>query len=36
MRPGEYRPNIYAMGLLSIDAGRIFDPGMQIMYMFWP
>lgn len=35
-RSGEFRPNIYAMSLISIDVAGMFEPGMQLMYMFWP
>ena len=34
-RPGEYRPNIYSLNLLTIDMGEIFEPGVQFMYLWW-
>lgn len=34
-RPGEFRPNIYAVNLVSIDAAGMFEPGVQFLYV-WP
>lgn len=33
-RPGEFRPNIYAMNLISIDAAGMFEPGVQFLYVW--
>jgi protease-4 len=33
-RPGEYKDNIYSR--FSIDLGRMMDPGVQFMYVWWP
>lgn len=34
-RPGEFRPNVYAMSFINIDAG-LFEPGVQFMYLWAP
>lgn len=36
LRPGEYRPNIYSMSLISIDLGETTEPGVKFMYIWWP
>ena len=33
-RPGEYKDNIYSQ--FSLDLGRMLDPGVQFMYIWWP
>jgi protease-4 len=33
-RPGEYKDNIYSR--FSLDLGRMMDPGVQFMYIWWP
>jgi protease-4 len=33
-RPGEYRDNIYSR--FSLDLGRMMNPGVQFMYIWWP
>lgn len=34
-RPGEFRPNVYAMNLINIDAG-LFSPGVHFLYLWAP
>ena len=33
-RPGEFKENIYSR--FSLDLGRVMDPGVQFMYIWWP
>jgi protease IV len=33
-RPGEFKDNIYSR--FSLDLGRMMDPGVQFMYIWWP
>jgi protease-4 len=35
-RPGEYRPNLYSMSFINIDAGAMLQPGAAFMYLWWP
>ncbi len=34
-RPGEFRPNVYAMNLINIDVG-LFSPGVHFLYLWAP
>ncbi len=36
LRPGEYRPNIYAMNLVNIDLGDLAGPGVRFGYLWLP
>ncbi|HUK99742.1 MAG TPA: signal peptide peptidase SppA [Nitrospirota bacterium] len=35
-RPGEYRANLYSVNLINIDAGGMVQPGVSLMYLWWP
>ncbi len=36
LRPGEYRPNIYAMSLINVDLGDLAAPGVRFGYLWLP
>jgi protease-4 len=36
VRPGEYRANLYSVNFVNIDMGDVMEPGMHVMYLWWP
>lgn len=36
LRPGQYKENLYAVNLISIDMGEMFQPGVSFMYLWLP
>jgi protease-4 len=35
-RPGEYRANLYSLGMINLDLGDLAEPGGNFFYLWWP